>query len=317
MKSGFTKSVLFRCDAGENVGGGHLIRCLAFAEALTEAGFICSFLCNEQAWDFPLLARAGYKKIQETALKKQHFSYIVVDHYGLDAAYERALRPYCNQLIVIDDLANRLHDCDILIDFSPSRKNSDYQNLVPVNCKILSGLDYIIMRKAFLRPQKQQHLSQDLRRVFVTMGSIDGGHNLPGVLEYLEMLSPSIDIDVLLSHKAKTLEQVRPMASASHHRVHLHIDIDNPWEIMQRADVAITSGGMTCLEILCLQIPLISMVIADNQVENVTYLAQQEYLKQVKNPAELREIDLKSFVLKNDLKKLTVPERLRIMDYFE
>ena len=306
------KKILFRCDAGSHIGGGHLIRCLAFAHALKERDCNISFLCNEQAWEFPALLNSGYSKIVENDLDHTFYDYIIFDHYGLDAKDENILRPYCDKILVIDDLANRPHDCDMLVDFSPSRKAEDYDGLVPENCKLFIGIDFLILRPEFFQRQERQK-TQPPYKIFVTMGSIDGKDMLPPIMEYLEAQDAVLDIHILMTCKTRTRVAVEDKAVNSKHNITLHMDIVNPAPIMQGCDLAISAGGMTSLELVALNIPTLLFIIADNQRENAGYLSQNGYAKLIHNIAELSATPVKNFIENTSFKKLEIDKTLKIV----
>lgn len=306
------RKILIRCDAGDKTGGGHLVRCLAFANGLKEKNCDVYFFCNEQAWEFPSLENSGFAKVTEDELLHHHFAYGIVDHYGLDAEYERFLKPYCDRILVIDDLANRPHECDMLVDFSPSRKAEDYKNLVPQPCKLFIGLDYFILRKEFF--ERQEHKKNDGRKnIFLTMGSIDGTENLPPVLDYLERYEPVLNIHVLMTSKTKTLERVKSLAAHSHHHVTLHVDIPSPAPLMKAADLAITAGGMTCLELVASGVPTLAMIVADNQIENVGYLNAHGYIKHIHDIQTLNTMNLDELLNAPQFTKLEKGQSLKII----
>ena len=307
-------NILFRFDAGTHIGGGHMVRCLAFADALAEEGYKCNFLCNEEAWDFPALQNSKHKKITEEELNKYNFLYGIIDHYGLDENYEKTLKPYCKKLLVIDDLANRKHACDMLVDFSPARKKLDYIGLVPKHCEIFTGIEYLIMRKEFFINKKPASPPSLVKSIFITMGSIDGKEKLPEILQYLVMHKEALDINVLLTHKTKTIEDVKNIVKSTHHNMRLHIDISTPVDIMLQSDLAISAGGMTCLELVMLQIPTLAFVVADNQVENVNYLNQHAYIKLLENISEIAKINFNKFLYTNKFNKLNIGKNIKIID---
>lgn len=308
-----SSKILFRCDAGDKTGGGHLVRCLAFANGLKEKNCDVYFLCNDQAWEFPALLNSGFKRLTEAELAQHHFAYGIVDHYGLDAQYERFLKPFCDKILVIDDLADRPHDCDMLVDFSPSRKAQDYKNLVPPSCKLFIGLEYFILRKEFFERENHNTKTDPRKNIFLTMGSIDGTENLPPVLAYLEKYKPQLNIHVLMTSKTKTLERVKKSAQESHHHVTLHVDIPSPAPVMKAADLAITAGGMTCLELVALGVPTLAMIVADNQRENVGYLAKHGYIKYIPDFDALNKLDLDGLLNTTSFTKLEKGQSLKII----
>ena len=275
------KRILFCLEAGSHIGGGHLARCLTLAEALRRKGAKISFYCNEEAWDFKNLQNSGFARCDAEDLKPDLFDLIIIDHYGMNADDDRTLRPYTKKIMVIDDLANRSHDCDVLLDFSPSRQADDYKGLVTGECKFLTGIEYIILRSEFFKLAKIPPNKNTSTNIFLTMGSIDGARLLPRVLEVLENAHQIYNIHIMLTDKTKTLQSVEEHKEKSKHSIKLHKNLKNPASLMHSCDLAITAGGMTCLELVALSVPSLAVIVADNQIENVTTLDAKNLAKKI------------------------------------
>src|SRR6185312_2645513 len=126
------RRAIFRTDASVTIGGGHVRRCLVLADALAQAGWAIGFVCGAAARSIvPALGRRGFAVTEPAAFEKApvRCDLLVVDDYRLDAAFERAARPWAKRILVIDDLANRPHDCDVLLDQSPGRAREVYDGL--------------------------------------------------------------------------------------------------------------------------------------------------------------------------------------------
>lgn len=140
---------VIRADAAPAIGGGHVMRCLALAVALSDYHWQVTFAGTAETWaTVSALAKSAYKSIKLAkaddadellrALPKG-CDLLVVDHYGLDAAYEHRFRPWARRIFVVDDLANRRHDCDILLDQTPGRAVDDYLSLAPAAQHLIGG----------------------------------------------------------------------------------------------------------------------------------------------------------------------------------
>lgn len=143
--------VFFRVDASTLMGTGHFMRCLMLAETLRERG--AEVLDVSQETD-------AAETIE--ALRGERLDWLVVDHYGLDATWERMLRPHVGKVLVIDDLANRPHDCDALLDQSYSLEGeARYQGQVSPECRCLIGPRYPAesgmcgLQENLISPQRQ------------------------------------------------------------------------------------------------------------------------------------------------------------------
>ena len=152
--------VAIRFDASRTLGGGHAVRCLALADRLAARGADVLLLTNVEARDMvpALTQRHRWRSVEPggaaacAALQSvwpDGADLAIVDHYGWAAAEERLLRPGVRQLAVIDDLANRVHACDLLVDQNAGRIEGDYAGLVGPGVPLLVGSRYALLRPAF------------------------------------------------------------------------------------------------------------------------------------------------------------------------
>lgn len=183
--------VLIRTDASVEIGSGHLMRCLTLADQLRSEDSAVAFACRDLPGGlFDLLQTHGYRYARlpsatpgsnaqqddaEATLEAAEklfpdgLDWLVVDHYGLDATWERMLRPHVRKLMVIDDLANRPHDCDLLLDQNYYRDlDRRYHGLVPEQCITLLGPTYVLLRPEFADARQQLRLRDgSVRRILV------------------------------------------------------------------------------------------------------------------------------------------------------
>jgi len=290
--------VLFRCDASEAIGGGHVMRCLTLADALAEAGAEVTFVAASMPgpleeritrsghryvqiaaspeldrapghWEEPpLSAEAQLADAQATGVAAGSADWAVVDHYLLDAHWHSAARDFASRLLVIDDLANRPYDCDVLLDQTFGRSRADYRDLVPDKANILTGSAYAMLRPEFARERpaalKRRREAGPVRRILVSMGTVDPAGITARVVEQLVEAMPECAIDVVLGPQAQSLDQVRRLQER-HPQVSVHVDARNMAELMRDADVAVGAAGMTSWERCCLGLPSIVLVLAENQ----------------------------------------------------
>lgn len=298
--------IAFRADASLEIGTGHVMRCLTLAKALQGQGAECLLLCRPHeghlldhitaqgvrvlALDAPVVRRsetrepahapwvgAGWAEdARETrdALAAQarggRVDWLVVDHYGLDARWERALRPATARLMVIDDLADRLHDCDLLLDQNLGRVAADYAALIPAGAHTLLGPSYALLRPEFaaLRAASlARRPAPQFRRVLVTMGGVDKDNATARVLEALDAspLGPDVAITVVMGATAPWLEVVRARAARMHRPTEVLVGVRDMARLMAESDLAIGAGGSTTWERCALGLPTITVVLAENQ----------------------------------------------------
>ena len=275
-----TQLALFRADASAAIGSGHVRRCLSVAAALKRDGWTCRFAVGEESLTVvPELIAGDFetRALKPAALRdpeELHRSapegcdLLVVDHYGLDRAYESSARRFARQVLAIDDLADRDHDCDALVDATAGRNAGDYAAHVPARADLLLGPAYAPLRPEFAiaRARRTTH-SRDHRRMLINFGGTDPDDATGSVLAALSdmRLPADLHVDVVLGHGARHAAQVTARISAMSDRFQLHLDAPDMVALLAASDIAIGAGGVSALERCCLGLPSILIVIADNQ----------------------------------------------------
>lgn len=290
--------VVFRVDASSAIGTGHVKRCHTLACSLKKKGAQVHFITRAhpghmgdmlayENFKVTLLPQPSYNGITETGygawlgvtqqedaaqtitvLGNQLSDWLIVDHYGLDRVWEARLRPHTHRLMVIDDLANRPHDCDVLLDQNYALGGQErYQAQVPASCQLLLGPRY-----ALLRPEYAQHRKTivtrtgKINRIMVYMGGSDH-KNITGMV--LAALSTdklaNIDVDVVIGsnflHEDAVVAQTNSRPHTQIHKSRPHLA-----DLMAKADFAIGAGGATTWERLCMGLPSLVISVAENQI---------------------------------------------------
>lgn len=299
--------IIFRTDASLQIGTGHVMRCLTLADALQAAGAQCHFICREHpgnlieqirqrgfvvgslpagsedvalnvsadvaqtnyaAWlgaDWATDAAQTKVGAGETAV-----DWLIVDHYALDVRWEQALRPLCRKLMVIDDLADRTHDCDLLLDQNLGRDVEDYNQLVPEDCVVLVGPHYALLRPEFaaLREESlRRRAIPQLRHLLITMGGVDQADATGSVLEALQdcPLPADMRVTVVMGPHAPWFERIQLLAAQMLQPTEVRCNIQNMAQLMADTDLAIGAAGSTSWERCCLGLPTLIVVLAENQ----------------------------------------------------
>jgi UDP-2,4-diacetamido-2,4,6-trideoxy-beta-L-altropyranose hydrolase len=291
-------NVLIRADASIAIGSGHVMRCLTLADALRERGAQCRFVCREHPGHLienirqrgfevrTLPHRAGWcptgtdsahaawvgadweTDAQETELGagKTAPDWLIVDHYALDARWERALRPHVGRIMVIDDLADRPHDCDLLLDQNLQARPDRYRGLIPETCQRLLGPRYALLRPQFLEARKSlRERDGQVRRILVAFGGVDAQGATLLALEAIARLDrPDIAVDVVITSACPHRQEIEARCGKLPN-VRLHVDVENMAGLMAAADLAIGAGGSMTWERCCLGLPSLAISIAENQ----------------------------------------------------
>jgi len=247
--------VLFVCDAGPGVGGGHVMRCLTLARALGAGGARCAFLRTPEAAD--ILAR--FAPDMPLAEEEARAAVVLVDSYRIDPRREAEWRASGRRLAVLDDLA-RPHDCDLVLDPSYGRREGDYA--APV---VLAGPSYALVRAEFAgrRAAALARRDQPVRRVLVSLGLTDVGGVTARVTNALLAGLPDLALDVVVGAGAPSLPALAPLAAAA--RIALHVDTADMAGLIERADLGVGAGGSSVWERACLGLPTVTLILADNQ----------------------------------------------------
>lgn len=294
-----TLRVVFRTDASIQIGTGHVMRCLTLADALVAKGVQCTFICREHPGNLiehirskghgvhilPLghgvdaspahsawlgATQALDLEVCVPLLVKLQPDWLVVDHYALDARWEVEAGKVCDNLMVIDDLADRPHACQLLLDQTFGRKAKDYQALIPEDCILLCGSSYALLRPEFaqLRSYSQQRrLQPQLKHLLITMGGVDKHNVTAQVLNALRgcPLPTDCEITVVMGATAPWLADVQQQAQTMPWQSRVCVGVNNMAQLMADSDLAIGAAGATSWERCCLGLPTIMLVLAENQ----------------------------------------------------
>mgnify|MGYP006409866389 CR=1 FL=1 len=315
--------VVFRVDASLQMGTGHMMRCLALAQVLEENGENVKFICRKHEGSLIDKNRSSGFNVHElevleeikvdnklahshwlgatqqqdaddciNILKAEKLDWLIVDHYALDEQWQKRLNPYYEKLMVIDDLADRKHQCDILLDQTFARQQEDYLILTPKNCQLLLGSQYALLRPEFSEWREfslERRSKPEFKQLLINMGGVDFDNFTESILDELRTCSlpDDINITVVMGRNSPHLEGVKSKANELLYNVDVKVDVDNMAEIMSNADIAIGAAGTTTWERCCLGLPTIQFVIAENQNTIATSLASNNAIKLLQDRKEL------------------------------
>jgi UDP-2,4-diacetamido-2,4,6-trideoxy-beta-L-altropyranose hydrolase len=282
-------NIYIRADSSVQIGSGHVMRCLTLADTLREKGASISFICRELPGNLcNHIERKGYQvhrlpredagenfhaeidaKETEIILKKETTAqWLIVDHYALDHQWETRMRPLVSKIMVIDDLADRHHDCDVLLDQNLYQNQKiRYEALVPAQCTKLLGPEFALLRAEFIDTRKTlRNRDGNVKRILIFFGGVDPTNETSKALEAVaELKRPDIAVDVVVGGANPHKEQIRQLCAARPNTI-IYCQIDTMARLMACADLAIGAGGSTTWERCCLGLPAIVLTIADNQV---------------------------------------------------
>lgn len=293
--------IALRADASGEIGTGHVMRCLTLARALRAAGAACRFVIRAlpghmagrieaAGFDVALLPAsagaapdgppvhapwAGVAWTQDAAETRAALDaappdWLVMDHYAFEARWQAAARPAGTRLMVIDDLADRPHACDLLLDQNLGHAAADYDGLVSQDCTRLTGPKYALLRPEFAAMRAgalSARAGRGLRHLLVTMGGVDRGDATSAVLRALcaAPLPEDLRITVVMGATAPALDRVRAQAEDMPRPTQVAVNVSDMAAAMAAADFAIGAGGGTTWELCALGLPGLIVETADNQ----------------------------------------------------
>ena len=273
------RRAIFRADASAAIGGGHVMRCLTLADGLIAKGWCVGFICTIETLSFfPALANRvevlhamDWRFLDAASLTQcwpTGCDVLVVDHYDLDSRFETACRGWAAKIVVINDLADRRHDCDLLIDPTLGRRAEDYRDLVPDHALVLPGPDFALLRPEFAARRAEALAGraniEQANRVLVSLGFTDLGGISARVTRGLLDSGLPLSLDVVIGPNAPSQVALEELASRDA-RLTLHVAPAGMAALMVRAHLAIGAGGTTSWERCCLGLPTVIVVLAANQ----------------------------------------------------
>lgn len=291
--------VVIRVDASLELGTGHVMRCLTLARRLRAKDATVMFVCREE--DGSLCAAIESANFRCSRLPKQPAptdgtsideyratdarqtraaidscghtaNLLIVDHYMLDKSWESAMRPAVGRIFVIDDLADRAHDCDLLLDQNlHDSPDSRYSGLVPTGAQIFVGPRYALLRPEFDSAPASVRVN-GLRRMLVFFGGVDATNEaLKIVLALRSMGASAPDTDVVLGPTNRNLESIRTAAGGMG-CVNIVGQTDDMASLMRAADLGLGTCGVAAWERCRVGLPSLLVVSADNQRDDARIL---------------------------------------------
>jgi UDP-2,4-diacetamido-2,4,6-trideoxy-beta-L-altropyranose hydrolase len=307
-------NVVFRVDSSSQMGVGHLMRCLTLADELKKQNHNTTFICRElkgnliksiehrvlilpvdkdfQSDDLYLswLGETQEQDVKQTIqVIHDNADLLIVDSYALDEVWHKQLKPHTKKIMVIDDLADREFDCDILLNQNLGSQKEDYQGKVPSDCELLLGCDYALLRPEFSELRKQakekRKDTKEIKNILISMGGSDKNNV---TYDILQQLDDDFNVIVVLGGASQHKKMIKEYVKDKNIKV--IVNVDNMAELMLKADLAIGAGGVTALERCCLGLPTLLHVLAENQkriAENLEQLGITMIVRDLENDIQV------------------------------
>jgi UDP-2,4-diacetamido-2,4,6-trideoxy-beta-L-altropyranose hydrolase len=253
---------VFRLDAGSPVGNGHLMRSMVLCMELLERGHqVLLLVCQVPVSLLTMLREKGIAVqmiaqrsdgLQEIAQIHQEnpIDWLVIDHYGIDAQWESVARRFAAHTMVIDDLANRRHACDLLLDQNvPNRLQEQYENLVPKNCVKAIGWSYLLARSEFYIRD-----CCDRSGTLIFLGGGNHTLELTGLIEKLLSQTELHPLKILVSSEYLPCTHWQNLVGDCGQ---VYCDLTNPAPLYRSAKLALVRCGFVSYELALIGIPTV------------------------------------------------------------
>lgn len=294
-----TSKIIFRVDSSLKIATGHVMRCLTLANALKNSQVEIIFICRDLegniidrikqsnfivkilpkpnkpitlALENPYLEwlevnlSEDVKQTKEIISKLETKPTLIIDHYAINEIWENEIRELVNKIIVIDDLANRKHNCNILVDQNLYHNyQTRYDNLVPKNCQKFLGPEYAILREQFfkIKPRKRT----EVKNILVCFGGIDPDNitlkAVKAIIEAKKTLKINFNV-IVIGAKNNYQEEVRQICRESKFEYKNYVN--DMAKVMHWADLTIGAGGSMSWERCYMNLPSIVISVAENQI---------------------------------------------------
>lgn len=290
----------FRADASAGLGLGHLKRCMALAHALRNRGAGVHFFLRESDLNgAELVAAQGLSATTLAPIAAQgeaadaaafvravraspaaQADVVVVDHYGLGARWQRAVRgAFDPRLVAIDDLADRAHDVDVLVDHNLCEATK-YAGHIGPKTKTLTGPRYALLGPSYAQTPHNEAASQ-VRSIGICMGGADAANlNLAALAACRDVAGFSGDIEIATTSANPHLAGLRERLLTDP-RTRLNLDAPDLAAFFARHELHLGAGGGSTWERCCMGAPTLAVIAAANQLPVLLPLRERGVLDMV------------------------------------
>lgn len=306
------------------MGTGHIMRCLTLAYALKKICKVHIYFFTRKA---PgninyLIKKAGFNLIEMQIPRKVSnvplahsswlgatenedaqeflqlgkavgvdcFDCIITDHYAIDQIWQKQVKNHTKKILVIDDLGDRIHQCDCLLDQTYNCSADKYEHQVSDHCHLMLGTKFALLRDEFTEIYKQK--SNKERNILVMFGATDANNLTLKTLQLLSQRTDINEINIIVGSSALHIKSVQAFIDEqslkNFQNINLHINPNNIAQLMQNAYLAIGAAGTTSWERCASGLPAVVVIQAENQrqiahqlqqAKVITYIEESEMTK--------------------------------------
>ena len=287
-------NLFIRVDSSPEIGIGHMMRCLTLAQELKNnfdkiifltqkdsGNFIGTIMKNEFEVIFIPTTNNDPNIIKNLITAySENKNFLLIDHYDIGTNFESSLKNIFERIFVIDDLANRKHDCDLLIDQNYYRDlNQRYEKLIQNGTITLLGPKYAIIRPEFRKINKKTiKKNSQIKKILVSFGGSDPTNECKKVLDALCSIENSkfeiVVVAGIYNHKFEQLKKLYEKYS----NIKIYRHVNDLSRLMLNSDLFIGAGGTTTWERFYMGLPSIVTIISDDQKESIEFLSDMGHV---------------------------------------
>ncbi|MBW1941344.1 MAG: UDP-2,4-diacetamido-2,4,6-trideoxy-beta-L-altropyranose hydrolase [Deltaproteobacteria bacterium] len=275
------RRLIIRADASNAIGSGHVRRCLALVTAFAGAGWECALAIRPgtretvpdlgdspcELFDLKCTPAEEAKALFERW--PNGCDLLVVDHYERGKHFEASCRPWARNIMVMEDVPQRQHACDFLLDSSLEDAVSVYRKMVPDACKLFLGPDFALLHPQFIKHRRESIEKREKRhsvgKILISFGTVDGKNMCSKAIKSIKEGGLNISVDVVIGSQSPYLEETKSIARTCPFPVKFYVDEKNMARVMTSADLALGACGFTSWERCCLGLPTLAVITAENQ----------------------------------------------------
>jgi UDP-2,4-diacetamido-2,4,6-trideoxy-beta-L-altropyranose hydrolase len=285
-------NILIRADSSSFIGTGHIMRDLVLAKqykteniifAVRELAGNINYKIDEAGYSKVVLNTNDFEELNEI-IRNLNIDMIVIDHYEINYDFEKRIKESNPNLkiFVFDDTYEK-HYCNILLNHNISADEKKYQNLVPKDCELRCGSKYTLLREEFLEAKKQKNnIKKDkrIKTIFIAMGGADHSNINIDILKTIKKVrknhKQNIKVNIVTTNANKNLEKLKVYCK-SKKWINLYINSNKIAELMIKSDLVIVTPSVTVNEVYYLELPIIAIKTADNQIDIYRYLKKKKF----------------------------------------
>ncbi|MEN5407778.1 UDP-2,4-diacetamido-2,4,6-trideoxy-beta-L-altropyranose hydrolase [Aliarcobacter butzleri] len=285
-------NILVRADSSSYIGTGHIMRDLVLVKQFIHDNIIfatqnlngnITYKIAEDEYKLVILKNNNFEELNQL-IKELNIDMIIIDHYNINYNFEKELKKENPNLkiFVFDDTYEK-HFCDILINHNINADEKRYKNLVPNNCELRCGSKYTLLRDEFLEVKKQKNsIKKDkkIKTIFVAMGGADHSNINIDILKVINKVrkknKKNIKINIVSTNANKNLEKLKNYC-INKKWINLDINSKQIAKLMSESDFAIVTPSVTVNEAYYLNLPIIAIKTAENQIDMYEFLKKHKY----------------------------------------